>query len=270
MTVLTNRQRVTVNAALASIHGAGYDPNAVSHAARVNIAQGLPAAVAYGRALDGFFATLPAEDRGAIERITRLVHHSDDATVAQYDAAINSYNASDGDETALAALYPMMARDGVALALKNGEITQAEIDDGTGVAAALGYEPMPEQVAALQSPAPEAAPAAPPAPQQFRPAQPPAAPQPVPSQQNGIVRDDAGGVSYSSARMAPQGSRAPLTGIVRDSAGGVSYSSARSDGKAAQMAGRGPGPGSFRPIAHQPVEPGYGPTLEKAGAQLTG
>jgi hypothetical protein len=257
MTALSNRQRVTVNAALASIHAAGYDANIPSRAARADIAAGTPAVTAHTRALNSYVASLPDETQAVIEKLVNLVHHSDDATIAQYDHAINSYNAT-GDEAAIEALYPMMAQDGVALALKNGEITQAEIDDGTGVAAALGYEPMPEQIAALQSPAPEAPPAAPPAPQQFRPAQSPAAPQPVPNQQNGIVRDDTGGVSYSSARIAPQASRAPLTGIGRDSNGGVSYSSARS--------GSGPRPGSFQPIVRQPVAPGEGPTLEKAGA----
>ncbi len=256
---LNNRQRVTVNAGLAYIHAAGYDANAISRAARAHIAQGLPAAAAYGRSIDRFKASLPTETRVAMDKVMRLVHSSDAQTIAQYDHAINSYNAT-GDEAAIEALYPMMARDGVTLALRDGEITQAEIDDGTGIAAALGYEPMPEQVAAVQSAAPQAAPLAPPAPVAILARDhPPAAPV----ENAGIVRDETG-VSYSSARLATVAPRAPLSGIIRDQTG-VSYSSARSDAKSAQFAGQAPRPWSFKPIVRHQVEPGEGPTLEKSG-----
>lgn len=266
----TGKQLTTFDAVLTCISAAGYDPNVAQAAAEADVAAGVPVLTAYSRALNGYVSTLPTETRGAIEKIAKLVAASDDATIAQYDAAISAYNASDGnDESAIEALFPMMAQDGLALALRDGEITQAEIDRGEGIAAALGYEPMPEQIAALQSPAPEAAPAPQEIPQQYSAPQAPAAAQAVPSAQNGIVRDQHGGISYSSRRIAAPAAPAPVAGVVRDQTG-YSYSSARHGAKAEQWAGRSARPTAFQPIARQPVEPGHGPTLEKAGAQFTG
>ena len=266
----TGRQLTTFDAVLTCISAAGYDPNAAIDAADAEIAAGVPVLTAYSRALNSYVADLPPETQGTIGKIAKLVAASDDATLAQYDAAISAYNDSDGtDETAIEALLPMMAQDGLALALKDGEITQADIDSGEGIAAALGYQPMPEQIAALQSPAPEAAPAPQAAPQQFRPPQAPAAPQPSPSAQNGVVRDQHGNVSYSSRRIATPAAPVPAAGVVRDQTG-FSYSSVRHGSKADQWAGRTARPTAFQPIVRQQVEPGHGPRLEKAGAQLTG
>lgn len=266
---VTDRQLTTFDAVLTCISTAGYDPNVAITAADADIAAGVPLLTAYSRALNSYVSTLPPETQGAIGRIARLVSNSDDATIAQYDAAIMAYNASGGtDESAIEALYPMLARDGIALALRDGEITQAEIDSGEGIAAALGYEPRPDQISALQSPAPEAAPAVTEAPQQFRPPAAPKAPQPVPRAQNGIVRDQQG-VSYSSSRIAAPAAPAATAGIVRDQTG-FSYSSARHGAKAEQWAERTGRSTSFRPIVRQPVAPGDGPTLEKSGAQFTG
>lgn len=260
----TDRQLTTFDAVLTCISTAGYDPDVAHAAAEAEIGAGVPPLTAYSRALNNYVSTLPADLQGAIGKIARLVSNSDEATLAQYDAAMTNYNET-GDETAIEALYPMLARDGVALALRDGEITQAEIDNGTGIAAALGYDPMPEQVAALQSPAPEAAPAPQEAPQQFRPPAAPKAPQPVPSGQNGIVRDEHGSVSYSSRRIVAPAAPAPTAGVVRDQTG-FSYSSARHGAKAEQWTGSAGRATAFKPIARQSVEPGSGPTLEKAGA----
>lgn len=265
----TGKQLTTFDAVLTCISAAGYDPNVAIAAADADVAAGVPILTAYSHALNSYVSTLPAETQGAIEKIAKLVAASDDVTIAQYDAAISAYNDSEGtDETAIEALFPMMAQDGLALALRDGEITQAEIDRGEGIVAALGYTPMPEQIAALQSATPEAAPAPQEAPQQFRPPAAPKAPQPVPSAQNGIVRDQQG-ISYSSRRVAAPAAPAVTAGIARDQTG-VSYSSARHGTKAEQWAGRAARSTSFQPIAHQPVAPGQGPTLEKAGAQFTG
>ena len=266
----TDKQLTPFDAVLACISAAGYDPNAAINAADADIKAGVPVLTAYSRALNSYVSTLPAETQGTIGKIARLVAASDDATIAQYDAAIEAYNASEGnDESAIEALFPMMAQDGLALALHNREITQAEIDRGEGIAAALGYEPSPEAVAALQSPAPEAVPAPQAAAPVHNPAQAPAAPQAAPSQPPGIVRDQHGNVSYSSRRIAAPAAPAPTAGVVRDQTG-YSYSSARHGAKAEQWAGRAGRHTSFQPIVRQPVEPGHGPTLEKAGAQLTG
>ncbi|MFK4794783.1 hypothetical protein [Sphingobium sp. ZW T5_29] len=263
----TGKQLTTFDAVLTCISAAGYDPDVAHAAAEADIAAGVPPLTAYSRALNNYVSTLPADLQGTIGKIARLVSNSDEATLAQYDAAMTNYNET-GDETAIEALYPTMARDGVALALKDGEITQAEIDNGTGIAAALGYDPMPEQIAALQSPAPGVTPAPQEAPQQFRPPAAPEAPQPVPSGQNGIVRDQQG-ISYSSRRIAAPAAPAATAGIARDQTG-ISYSSARHGAKSDQWAGRAGRSTSFQPIAHQSVAPGHGPTLEKAGAQFTG
>ena len=266
----TDKQLTTFDAVLTCISAAGYDPTVAERAAEADIAAGVSPLTAYSRALNSYVSTLPAETQGTIGKIAKLVAASDDATIAQYDAAISAYHASGGtDESAIEALYPMMAQDGLALALNNGEITQAEIDRGEGIAAALGYQPVPEQVAALRSAAPEAAPAPQTAPQQFRPPLASPAPQAPPSLPAGTIRDEHGNVSYSSRRIATTAAPAPIAGVVRDQTG-YSYSSARHGAKAEQWAGRAGRSSSFQPIVRQPVEPGHGPTLEKAGAQLTG
>jgi hypothetical protein len=150
---------VQVNAALAAIHAAGLDPALVSQAAGANIALGMSASQANQAAINRYLDTKSPDVRRTVAKMVDLIQHSDDATVAAYDRAINAYNAT-GNDAELSALAPMMARDAVALSLRRGEITQAQIDSGEGISAALGYEPSAEIRASLQAPAaaPQAAP----------------------------------------------------------------------------------------------------------------
>ncbi len=157
MTALTNKQRVKVNAALTVIHSNGGDASGVTAHAKRLTALGHPARTAYEIALDTALATSP-ELGASIQRTIRLIEASDDPTVALYDNALATYNRT-GSEAELQALAPMMARDAAALAIKLGEMTQADIASG-GLAAALGYEPDQTMIDAAMSPAPaNAAPA---------------------------------------------------------------------------------------------------------------
>lgn len=131
MAGLTNRQRVKVNAALSLIYAEGYDAQTVHNWASEYKGQGYPPAKAFERALNEFVAGQP-EVGAAIGKITRLIHASDDATVAKYDQALNEYIAT-GNDAAISALGPMMAQDSVALSVRSGELA-----DGTMSAEAVG------------------------------------------------------------------------------------------------------------------------------------
>lgn len=158
MTALTNKQRVKANAALAIIHSSGGDASAVTAHAKQLRALGHPARKAYEIALTSAVATAP-DLSASIERSLRLIEASDHATVALYDRALTSYNET-GSEAELQALAPMMARDSATLAIRMGETTHEEIANG-GLAAALGFDPGDDMIAAaMASPPAPAAPSA--------------------------------------------------------------------------------------------------------------
>jgi hypothetical protein len=136
---LTARQRAKVNAALCLIHDNGYDAKPIIKLAN-ELMREVDTRTAYELALNEFVRTEP-DLIPAISKAHTLVDASDDATVDQYDAALSEYVTS-GDNSSLNALAPMIAEDSLALALKNGEITQEEADIGD-VAKALGFEPGP-------------------------------------------------------------------------------------------------------------------------------
>ena len=151
MTALTNKQRVKVNAALAIIHSNGGNASAVTAHAKALQRSGHDARSGFETALNAAMATSP-ELSNEISKTIRLIEASDDATVAQYDSALTAYNHS-GSDAQLKALAPMIARDSAALAIRNGETTQADIANG-GLAAALGYEPDDAMAAAaMEAPA---------------------------------------------------------------------------------------------------------------------
>ena len=150
MTALTNRQRVQVNAALAFIHASGHDASAVTRDARAFQTQGHSASQAFQKALNTFVGSYPEMSR-PVSRTVSLIGASDDVTLARYDHALTQYNQT-GDDGAINALAPMMAQDSVALALRNGDITEADIANG-GVETALGFKPSPEVLAAATAPA---------------------------------------------------------------------------------------------------------------------
>lgn len=158
MTALTHKQRVKVNAALALIHDAGHDAQAVVNLARDYLAIGHDARRAYESALGDFAATAPGL-APALGRITRLIEASDPATVAKYDVALTAF-IDTGDAAAINALGPMIAADSIALAKREGEVPEG-MSDADSLAAALGIEATPEAVAYAGLAAPSAASPAP-------------------------------------------------------------------------------------------------------------
>lgn len=155
MTALTHRQRVAVNAALAMVHASGRDASAITREAKGHQAQGHTSVKAYEAALHTFTRANPTMAR-AIQKTMSVVCASSDATVDRYHYAITRYNET-GNDDAINSLAPTMAQDSVALALRNGEITQADLANG-GIETAMGYAPTPEMVAAVMATAPAASP----------------------------------------------------------------------------------------------------------------
>ena len=146
---LTARQRTKINAALCLIHDNGHNASAVIGAANRIIQDGQDPRSAYEAALNTFLATEPAM-LPTVSKVLKLVDASDDRTVDQYDAALDQY-ISTGDDSGINALAPMIAEDSIALALRDGEITEEEAASGD-IAKALGFEPGPalqEAVAAM-------------------------------------------------------------------------------------------------------------------------
>ncbi|WP_109354615.1 hypothetical protein [Sphingorhabdus sp. EL138] len=155
MTALSNKQRIKVNAALAIIHGHGFNANIIGKEARVIMGTGHPAPTAYAMALNNFAQKQPGVG-GSIDKVTRLIEASDDATVAQYDQALNQYIQT-GDDSGISALQDMIVADSMALAIRNGEGTEdtlagLTIDD----ALAVSHDEMQDM--AEPAPNPEPAP----------------------------------------------------------------------------------------------------------------
>lgn len=136
---LTTRQRTKVNAALCLIHDNGHDAKPVIKLA-TELAKKVDTRTAYELALNEFLSRAP-ELTPSVAKAIKLVDASDDATVDKYDAALSEY-VTTSDDSSLKALAPMIAEDSLALAVKAGEITQAEADAGD-ISKALGFEPGP-------------------------------------------------------------------------------------------------------------------------------
>lgn len=149
MTGLTQKQRVKVNAALSMIYDQGYDAQTVVGWAREHERNGRDARSAYQLALNEFVGGQPGL-AGPMGKVTRLIDASDANTVAQYDQALSAYIAT-GDDAPLAALAPMIARDSVALAVKNGELAAGDVN-AANVEAATGFSMADEYIAAASQP----------------------------------------------------------------------------------------------------------------------
>jgi hypothetical protein len=135
MTALKPRESIKVKAALSLIAIHGHNPRPVQQQAQAAIAKGQPAAIAYKNAVDAFINRTPAMGN-TLHLAVDLIHHSDDATVAMYDKALTAYN-NTADESHLESLAPMILADAKALAISNGEVSEAEaanwtIDDALG------------------------------------------------------------------------------------------------------------------------------------------
>jgi len=138
LTNLTAKQRAKINAALCIIHDNDGDAQAVTALAHTIMATGHDARSSYEKALTSFAAENP-ELGAAIGKMTRLVEASSVSTVAAYDSALSDYIAT-GNNAGMLALAPMIAKDSIALAIVNGEMTEADVATG-GLAQALGFEP---------------------------------------------------------------------------------------------------------------------------------
>jgi hypothetical protein len=198
LTKITVRERTKINAVLTSIHAQGHNASAVTAAAKALMSRGARPLQAYEQALN---TALAGDDNAAREigRIVAQINASDDRTVAQYDRALSSYIQT-GTPAAMAAVAPMIVRDAVALAVRNGEIKQEDVDAGRLDWAAVGMSPESAQAAYTAEPA--SAPAVPSARSEFA-FQPGAqAKQEAPSQP-GVIRTASGGV-----RIAPTGEQA--------------------------------------------------------------
>ena len=136
MIALNARQSTKVKAALSLIAIHGHNPRTVQQQAQASIAAGTPANKAYSQALEAFANRVPAL-RSTLDIALELIHHSDDATVSVYDRALTAYNNS-GDPTHLDALGPMILEDARALAVSNGEVSEADAA-GWDINDALGY-----------------------------------------------------------------------------------------------------------------------------------
>lgn len=163
MTALTIKQRAKVNAALCLIHDSGGDASAVSGLAAEMIAAGHQPRISFEKALNTYARTKP-ELGDAIGKMTRLVEASSPATVAMYDQALSQY-IDTGDNSGLTALAPTIAADSIALAIHNGEMSEADAGAG-GLEMALGFKPGPlleaaQSQAAPATPVEQAAPADP-------------------------------------------------------------------------------------------------------------
>lgn len=138
MTNLTVKQRAKINAALCIIHDNDGDAGAVTAMARTIMATGHDARTSYEKALNSFAAENPAFER-VIGKMVNLIEASSTRTVAAYDIALSDYIAT-GNNAGMVALAPTIAKDSIALAIHNGEMTEADVATG-GLAQALGFEP---------------------------------------------------------------------------------------------------------------------------------
>lgn len=201
---LTTKQRTKVNAALCLIHDNGHDPNTVIKRANELKRGGLDPRSAYEQSINDFLATNPGL-MPVISKVLRLVEASDESTVEKYDAALSTYVAT-GDDSSLNALAPTIAADSLALAMREGEITQEEADSGD-LSKALGFEPgalLQEAAGTIEQPPtidqPQEQPAIRPTTPQIGAAQPNPRPNIVNSSQ----------VSYSASPTGIRGPKAQL------------------------------------------------------------
>jgi len=234
MTPLNARQSVKIKAGLCLIHDYGHNARLVSDAARSDMARGLAPKQAYERAFTEFTKGKPELSR-ALSHTLRLIEASDPLTVGRYGDAIEQYNQT-GDPAAMTGIAQTFAQDSIALAIRNGELSEADARDPAAVEAAFGFTFGPgvgDKVIAMASAADvEAAPAS-----QAAPAT-QAAPAP--------------NVPASLASISPAPTSGPRTGFD----GGSGWQASARPGS------RGP---SFQPIIRQKAEPGSGPVIEKAG-----
>ncbi|MGN7099165.1 hypothetical protein [Brevundimonas diminuta] len=120
---LTMKQRVKVNAALATIHAHGLDPFAV-HQRAVALRQIHEPRRAYEIALNEFAAQHP--DVGVVVgNITRIVEAAPANDLVRYDHALNVYRDT-GDDAAIDAIAESVLAAEIDLAVQAGELSAAD------------------------------------------------------------------------------------------------------------------------------------------------
>ena len=116
---VTRRQQAKFSAALCLIHDSGHDAAAVQREAKAIIAIGTPANQALDRALAKFVARVPSA-AAPLQRIGRLIDAADERAVASYNVALASY-LDTGDDSDLRSIAPVIARDMIAQAARDGD-----------------------------------------------------------------------------------------------------------------------------------------------------
>lgn len=140
-----------MNAVLAELHAQGHNVNGITAYAKALVKTGRDQRDAYEESINRFLVTNPDAEPAA-QRVVSLITVSDNATIAQYDKALSAYISS-GDPAALSGVGGIVARDMVALAVRSGELSQADVDAGNINWEAVGLSPE-AGAAAYLAPAP--------------------------------------------------------------------------------------------------------------------
>ncbi|HEX7820501.1 MAG TPA: hypothetical protein VF463_07760 [Sphingobium sp.] len=249
MTILTDKQHTKIRAALALIHDSGGDALAVGQAAQRSIASGMAPKKAYEQALTAHVDANPAISNQILHTL-KLIEASDGPTVTTYGAALTRYNDT-GDRTALDGLAETFAKDSIALAVKNGELSATDTGNRAAVEAALGFG---FDDALIERATPyDATPAAAATPQPVTPSPAPQAATPAPPSRTAFSGKDGASPSPGTYSSGFQG----------DKRAAMSQATMRQP-----VAMGGGGPASFKPIARDPVAPGPWPDHCEGGTLL--
>lgn len=136
MSALQGRVGTKIKAFLTILHKGGYNVAGIEQHAENAMRRGQPAASAYEAAVGSFLRGTPGI-KLALERVAKLIDHSDPATVAKYEQAVSDYIAT-RDETAIDALEPMMRADLTAMAVRSGELSVEDAGAGRVDWASMG------------------------------------------------------------------------------------------------------------------------------------
>jgi hypothetical protein len=122
---LSARDRAKTNAALAMVHDAGHNPDAITSVARDSMNIGTPIKLAYERAFNGFVKQVPAF-HGKLQRLGQLIDAADDQTLAAYNIALRHYIET-GDSAALDPVQATFAKGMADMAAQTGDAGFADL-----------------------------------------------------------------------------------------------------------------------------------------------
>lgn len=156
---MSRKQKATFNAALCMILDGGHDLAAVTRDIDLAISIGTPPQLAYARALSRFVERTPSM-LAPLQSIVKLIDASSPRTVGEYNLALSHYIET-GDDSALRALAPTIARDMTELAARTGQAAPQFSDEMDALVAAAhaadageAPPPTPAQGEASDGPAP--------------------------------------------------------------------------------------------------------------------